>query len=688
MAVHRDQSTISPEPSGIATARTPYARLRVAAAAILAASVFVAPAPCRLDTARAQETVPNAEFQIDLLAQGRMALEQDRNDEALTFFETALTREPSNRQAIFGRAQALDALGQSANAITIYDDVLRQSPNDGPALFYRGVARYHLGELEAAEQDFVAALEAGLTLSIVHQRLGDSRYARGDLTGALSAYQQALEAPTPDASVYRAIGNVAYALRDYPAAERAYSLALERNRRDGYAAYYRAWTRERLGRTLDALQDYNLAYDILGAGAPRVAIDRGALLLANGASAAALEDFLFALEQEPNNTDALYGAATAMLDQGQSSDAEVLLNRLIGIAGSNRTLGAAAYFQRGRARLMHADFENAERDLELSISLAPQHADAYFNRAIARARLDDGAGAYQDLVEAAQLRPEDAEIQYALARTAIVARQPEEARRAALRAELLGSATPSARRGRAVTLLALGQPTEALRELDAALRAAPRDAEALRLAGLSLLRLRRYDDAFAVAQRLGARAPRSPAAPLLEAEALIGLGQTERARAALNRARRLGAAAPVITRLASERWMTVARTGGDNDAALVDQGDALAQAEVALDQSIELSGDVDSLIDRARVRILRRDYAAARSDLDRAIMLRPQDARLRFARGDILRRLGRCDDAIRDFDAGLSLDPGNAAARSARASCKLSEGRYLGAASDMIVSWF
>ncbi len=648
------------------------------------ATAFSAGLSAPIGAAHAQESGAEG----DLLTRGRMALEEDRAGEALVYFEAVLADAPDNRQAVLGRAQALDELGRMPEAIAVYDSLLADNPSDPSALFYRAIARYHLGELDAAEADILAAIDAGLTLSVVYQRLGDARYARGDLLGALAAYQSALEAPSPDPSVYRAIGNAAYGLRDYAAAERAYGLALEKNPQDGYAAYYRGWTREKLGRTLDALQDYNRAFEIIGGREPRVAIDRGAMLLENGAAAAALEDFLTALALQPDNTAALYGAAVALLDQGQSAEAEPLLDRLIAIVGDNRTLGAAALFQRGRARLLGANFDGARADFDLAISLAPGDADAYYNRALARLRLDDVAGALEDLETAAELAPNDAEIHYGLARASVIAGLPDAALAAASRAEALAQGDPAASRARAATLLALDRPLDALRELDAHLDAAPRDAEAMRFAGAALIRLRRYDDALALAQRLGARAPRSPAGPLLEAEAHIGRGETEPARAALNRANRLGAPAPVVTRLASERWITVARTGGDGDAALFEPGDALAQAEVALDRSIELSGDFESIVDRAAVRIMRGDLDAAREDLDRAIQERPQDARLRFARADVLRRLGQCEAAIRDYDAGLSLDPRNSDARSARASCKLSEGRYLGAASDIIVSWF
>ena len=109
------------------------------------------------------------------------------------------------------------------------------------------------------------------------------------------------------------------------------------------------------------------------------------------------------------------------------------------------------------------------------------------------------------------------------------------------------------------------------------------------LAAEALLRLGRFDDALVVAKQLVARAPRNPQGPLLEAEANIGLADTENARAALNRANQLDAPLTPLTRLAGEMWLIIARKQDAGtlptfaaQAGSADQPDlALEQAEVA-----------------------------------------------------------------------------------------------------------
>ncbi|MCI4665477.1 MAG: tetratricopeptide repeat protein [Neomegalonema sp.] len=656
----------------------------------LAATFAAAPDPSL--QAYAQSSIARAaeDSEGDLLARGRTALEDGRAQEALEAFEAALAQDPTERQAILGRAQALDLIGRIDEAIAIYDGLLAKKAKDAPILFYRGVANYHRGQFERAEADIRAAIKGGLKLSVAHQRLGDVFYARGQLKKALEAYLTAAKAPTPHPSVHRALGNSYYALGRYRAADAAYGQALKLNPSDGYAAYYRAWTREKLGRPLLALEDYNRAFEILGGKSPRVAIDRGRILLRSGAVAAALEDFRVALDREPENPAALYGAALALIAQGQTTTAEEILNRLVAIVGDNRRLGSAALQLRARAKIVNEDYAGAVADLDLAISLNPTAAEAFYNRALARARLKDAAGALEDLTKAASLKPDDPEIQYALARAAIVAGLRDVAMKAARTAEGLAVPGGEAQLARAATLLALDKPREALRELEDMLKRAPRNVEALKLASIALMRVGRHSDALSLAHSLRLHAPRSPAGPLLEAEAYIALSKPGRARSALNRANALGAPLAKITSLAGQMWIMIAHMDPAKLPRMqVDGKWALEQAGAAYDMAVEHSKrSPETLKERASVRILRGDLKGALDDLSHAVAVRPQDADLRFARADLLRRLKRCAEAIKEYDAGLSLKPDNADARSDRADCKFDEGEYLGAVGDYVGSWF
>ena len=124
------------------------------------------------DIAFSQSSAPEGLAAADVLAAGRMALDDGRPDDALAYFEQTLRTNPDERQAIIGRAKSLDLLGRVDEAIAVYDAILVQDPGDGAALFYRGVARYHLGEFDGAEADLLAAIDAGLGFSRALAALG------------------------------------------------------------------------------------------------------------------------------------------------------------------------------------------------------------------------------------------------------------------------------------------------------------------------------------------------------------------------------------------------------------------------------------------------------------------------------------------------------------------------------------
>ena len=117
--------------------------------------------------------------------------------------------------------------------------------------------------------------------------------------------------------------------------------------------------------------------------------------------------------------------------------------------------------------------------------------------------------------------------------------------------------------------------------------------------------------------------------------------------------------------------------------------EALLQAADALDAAVTLSNrSPTALALRADAMEKLGHFDKALADLDRAVAAKPQDASLRHRRASLLKKLDRCPAAIRDFDAALSLRPGNASAMAERATCKLYQGRLLGAATDYITSWF
>lgn len=618
------------------------------------------------------------------LAEGRAALSAGDFAAAEGLFRQALTAAPDNRQATLGLALSLDKLGRSEEAIALFDTLVDAQRSDPTAAFFRGVARYRLGELDGAIEDFQGVLKRRSDISEVHLRLGDAFYAKGDYDSALASYNQALSAPSPSVTAIRALGNALYAKKRYEAADEAYTEALRANAGDGRAALHRAWTRERLGRTDEAKQDYDRAVEILGGVDPEVSVARGDLNRRLGEFQAAIADYQRAAEIDPSNRAALKGAAAALLADGRPAAAKRILDQLIEQLGAEPAVGASALRLRGEALLRLGQPQPAEADYTLALRLEPDVAVAHYNRALARARIEDVAGALDDMRRAAALAPGDPEAAYGHMRAAIAAGLREEAARATVAAEKLGADLARARPARAAALLAFGRPAEALTIVNNHLADQPRDLRGLHLKVRTLLSLGRNDDALDLARRLIALQPRRAVNHLFEAEARIALKQPGPARRALQRANALGAAPARIAQLAGDAWLADADKGNEETTP-----EALLQAADALDAAVTLSNrSPTALALRADAMEKLGHFDKALADLDRAVAAKPQDASLRHRRASLLKKLDRCPAAIRDFDAALSLRPGNASAMAERATCKLYQGRLLGAATDYITSWF
>ncbi|MCX4472619.1 tetratricopeptide repeat protein [Micromonospora sp. NBC_01655] len=229
------------------------------------------------------------------------------------------------------------------------------------------------------------------------------------------------------------------------------------------------------------------------------------------------------------------------------------------------------------------------------------------------------------------------------------------------------------RHNRAQVHLALGDPAQALADLDTVIAHDPDNCEyyvdraALhRAAGRSSAAIRDYDTAI----RLG---PHLPEAYYNRAVLQQERGRPERARADLDRVLAIDPghldARIALVNLHVERGaFDAAETGALAGLALAPQEPALlctlglirsergglAEADELLTRA--LAGDpglVEAWTNRAAVRFERGDVAAAVADLDRAVALSAAPVP-RYNRGTALMRLGRWDEAARDFTDALA----------------------------------
>lgn len=155
----------------------------------------------------------------------------------------------------------------------------------------------------------------------------------------------------------------------------------------------------------------------------------------------------------------------------------------------------------------------------------------------------------------------------------------------------------------------------------------------------------------------------------LRAEALLKQGRREEARADLERALRLDADRPWAYALLSEVHRELKRFD-----------DALE----VLDRLVKRDPEPWSYVLRARTRFNFRDQKAGLADLERALRLDPRFVEGYAFRAEALRRLGRTQEALRDFNRALRGPlEGKSRIRSWRAGALLAAGRPQRALADL-----
>ncbi|MGI0021549.1 MAG: tetratricopeptide repeat protein [Nitrososphaeraceae archaeon] len=98
------------------------------------------------DSSSAQNATSLNEF----LTRGSELFDAANYEEAITYYDKALSIDPSNLDALFSKGLSLDNLGRLDEAISYYDKVIEIDPTDIDALYNKGLALDNLGRPDEA----------------------------------------------------------------------------------------------------------------------------------------------------------------------------------------------------------------------------------------------------------------------------------------------------------------------------------------------------------------------------------------------------------------------------------------------------------------------------------------------------------------------------------------------------------
>lgn len=233
-------------------------------------------------------------------------------------------------------------------------------------------------------------------------QIGRNVLSMEDYMLAMQYFNQAIKAKPylADPYYWRALAKLQ--LEDYKGAEADCSLALERNKFKSEAYKLRGFARQYLGRTEEAIDDYD-------AGLKYYPLDRWFLYYKAIAQteldnyAGADSTFSTLLRAYPAFEEAYAARANSMIQRGDTAAAVLDLDKALSI---QKTLLPA--------RMMRAQIAAAQRrwadaldDINEALRLRPQDAGLYINRAFLRYNDDDWFGAMSDYNYALELEPDN-----------------------------------------------------------------------------------------------------------------------------------------------------------------------------------------------------------------------------------------------------------------------------------------
>jgi tetratricopeptide (TPR) repeat protein len=313
-----------------------------------------------MSSANAQQYLREAEA---YLQRGNEAALKGDTDMAADLYSRALVVYPLYTDALLARARIREKQGNDEGALLDYSLLLEITPEQFEVIFSRAVLRYQRHYYDLARQDFrkLLSLPRGETNTVYYKQSVHSPGTteiltlQANINGQIYHYLGLIE--LAQTQCYKSIQFIDSAILYNPAESDFY-----------------------LNRALakQACRD----------------------------SIGARQDFLLAMQINPDNDIARYNLATIARQQGSTKEAEAALSEIIAV---NPSL-AESYLERAYLRLQNRNYTGALDDYTAALKLEPATTDAWLNRGIVKEKLNDYAGAIRDLNRAIDLQPD-----YALA---------------------------------------------------------------------------------------------------------------------------------------------------------------------------------------------------------------------------------------------------------------------------------
>ncbi len=273
--------------------------------------------------ARLDPQAPEAPYRL-----GKRALEAERYDEALDYFQQALARRPDLTDARYGLGLVYEAQNKTAQAETEFERLLQDTPDMPEAHSHLGALYMRTGRTGLAVEAYRRAAELHPDQAKAHHNLGTALAAQGKSMEAEVQLQEALRLDPAYASAHNDLGTLYAERGDMDRAVASFQAAVKADPESVAARYNLAMAYGTRGDTADMIRElhetlrldpkYREAHLNLGIG-----------YLQQGEAFAATAQFQALIQLAPEMADAHYFLAVTAAKMGQMEAMQASLQRAL-----------------------------------------------------------------------------------------------------------------------------------------------------------------------------------------------------------------------------------------------------------------------------------------------------------------------------------------------------------------------
>ncbi len=339
------------------------------------------------------------------LRRGRIRMEQQHNESAMSDFNEVLRLQPEHVDCLFNRGQLLLAEGKLELVIEAADQIISLVP-DGPGGWgLRATAHFQLDQFDEALPDYARAFELGLTSPSLLCERASIWLTRQQYQESLEDVESAIEFDPNHARahdlrglLYENDGEEFWSL-----AEESYSQAISLSPEWALPWFHRANLLAMLKRNQEALDDYRKTVELIP-GFAAAWKNLASCHVSREEFDDALNAFARALEIDPELVVARMERGMLLGRMSRISDAILDFDAILNSDPANEIVLAL----RARSFIITEQYDKAIADFDKLIELNPS-VPALIGRGTVWLYKDCPEEAEKDFAEAIQLQPESAE---------------------------------------------------------------------------------------------------------------------------------------------------------------------------------------------------------------------------------------------------------------------------------------